>query len=166
MSIIIKDSMVLIHLAKATLLELSCDYFGNVFIPKKVKEEVIVQDFPDSKIIESLINSRKINVKNVNNKSLIKKANEFNIQGGEAEALALYWELKADIIATDDDNVRKKQEILKLNLIGTPTILLKLYKEKRIDKIKIQESIKKIREIGWFANTVWDKIILEVNRDG
>ncbi len=162
--IIVKDSMVLIHLAKITLLENSCDYFKKVFITEKIKEEIARGNYPDSKIIGMLITKNKIKIKSIKNNTLIRKANEFNIQGAEAEAIALYWELKADFIATDDDNVRKKRDVLNLNVIGTPVIILKLYKEKKITKVKLEEAIQKLRKIGWFSNTVWDKINMELSK--
>ena len=126
--IIVKDAMVLIHLAKLSILEKSCDYFKNIIIPNLVYEEINkYEDYPDANIINSLIKSKKISIKNIKNINLIKKANEFNIQYGEAEALALYWQENADLLATDDDNVRKKKELLNIKLIGTPVIILILY---------------------------------------
>ena len=161
---VIKDSMVLIHLAKISLLEESCNYFGQVFIPSLIKEEVTRGDYPNAIIIQKFIENGKIKVRRVHQTEFISKANQFNIQRGEAEALALYWELKADYLATDDDNVRKKRDLLQLNLIGTPVIILQLYKQKRISLAQFENSIKKCREIGWFANTIWDKIKLEVSK--
>jgi predicted nucleic acid-binding protein len=160
---IIKDSMILIHLAKITLLEKSCDYFRNVIIPQMVYDEAVGAGAGrlDAKIISSLIEKKKINVKKIKNNKLIKQANQYNIQGGEAEALALYWEENADFLATDDDNVRKKKIILNINMIGTPAIILKLYKENMIDKKKLEGSVTELRKIGWFSNSVLDKILLE-----
>lgn len=37
--LIVKDSMILIHLAKMQILTDSCRHFGNVLIPTKVYEE-------------------------------------------------------------------------------------------------------------------------------
>jgi predicted nucleic acid-binding protein len=162
--LIIKDSMVLIHLAKISLLETSCDYFGKVLIPELVRKEVVGGAYPDSQIIEDLINRKKIITKEVNNKDLIKKANQFNIQRGEAEVLALYWELNADFLATDDDNVRKKRNVLDIKMIGTPVIMLTLFNKKKIGKEKIKSAIDKMKQIGWFANTIWDKITMEVEK--
>lgn len=157
--------MVLIHLARMALLEASCDYFGAVFIPEAVKEEVIDENYPESQEIQEMMNKSKVKVKSVSNKNLIYKANQFNIQGAEAEAVALYWELDASLIATDDDNVRKKRDLLRLNVIGTPVILLKLYKNKRITKKTIEEAIKKLRKYGWFSSTIWDKLKLEIDKN-
>ena len=162
---LIKDTMVVIHLAKLSILERSCEYFKRVFIPWMVYQEITKGDekgFAETPIITSLIKNKKILVKRVKNKGLIKKANQFNIQGGEAEVVALYWQEKAGIIATDDDNVRKKREILNLNIIGTPAILMKLYNEKRINKDKARQCISELRKIGWFSSTILDKILMEV----
>ena len=161
---IIKDSMVIIHLAKITLLEKSCEYFKDVIIPKMVYNEVLAgkeKGQADVKIVLDLMESNKIKVKDIKNKVLIKKVEEFNIQRGEAEALALYWQEEADYLATDDDNVRKKSMILNISLIGTPVIILKLYKEKLINKNKFEESLSELKKIGWFNNIIIDKILME-----
>jgi predicted nucleic acid-binding protein len=161
---IVKDSMVMIHLAKITLLEKSCEYFKNVVIPKLVYDEILLgkeKGYPDVNVIVDLVETKKIVVKQVKNKSLIKKAVEFNIQRGEAEAVALYWQEKADYLATDDDNVRKKSVLLNIKIIGTPAIILKLYKERLIKKEEFEESLAELKKIGWFSNAVIDKILME-----
>ncbi len=161
---IVKDAMVIIHLAKTTLLEKSCDYFKSVAIPKLVYEEIvrIGKKYAETKIVQELVEKKKIKIKNARNKMLIDKANQYNIQRGEAESVALYWQEKAGFIATDDDNVRKKRTILNLNIIGTPAIILRLYTKKIINKEKFKESISQLRKIGWFSNAVLDKVLMEL----
>lgn len=160
---IVKDAMVLIHLAKITLLEKSCDYFKEVVIPELVYKETveIEKEYPEAIIIKELIEKRKIKVRKIDKKMLINKANQYNIQRGDAEAVALYWQEKANFLATDDDNVRKKRTILNLNIIGTPIIIFKLYKGNIIDKEKFKEGISQLRIIGWFSNVVLDKVLME-----
>lgn len=164
LQMIVKDAMVIIHLAKITLLEKSCDYFKDIIISKLVYEEAVEEGkkYPEAIIIKELVEKSTIKVKKVGNKMLVNKANQFNIQRGEAESVALYWQEKADLLATDDDNVRKKSAILNLNIIGTPVIVLKLYKENMIDKEKFKQSISQLRKIGWFSNAVLDKVLMEV----
>ncbi len=162
---IIKDSMVLIHLSKLSVLEKSCDYFKEVFIPMAVYEEIQQgkdKGFYDVPIIMELIKNKKIIVKIIKNRNLIKKANQFNIQGGEAEVVALYWQEKAELIASDDDNLRRKKNILDIKLIGTPSIILDLYKKEKINSDKIRQCISELRKIGWFSNIILDKILMEV----
>jgi predicted nucleic acid-binding protein len=159
--------MVLIHLAKISLLEKSCDHFRNIMIPDEVYGEVLKGEpkgYEDIIVIKGLIEKDKIKVKNIRNKKLMEKANSFNIFRGEAEALALYWQEKADLLATDDDNVRKKKLILNINLIGTPAIILKLFRSKSIDRKKFIQSINELRKIGWFHQAVLDKLLMEVKK--
>ena len=160
--VIVKDAMVVIHLAKITVLEKSCEHFKDVVIPKMVRDEILMgKEYPEVKIIKELIKRKKIIVKQIKNKRLVKKAEEFNIQKGEGEAVALYWEEKAVYLATDDDNVRKKSLLLGVKVIGTPAIVLKLYKEKLVEKEKFDESLAELRKIGWFSNAVIDKVKME-----
>lgn len=161
---IVKDTMVVIHLAKLTLLAKSCEHFKPVVIPEEVREEILAgrkKGYEDAILAEDLIKAGRLKVKRVQDKSLLKKAGEFNVQAGEAEALALYWQEDADYLATDDDNVRKKAVLLSLKLIGTPAIMLKLYKAKVIGKDKFLESTQGLRKIGWFSNAVIDKMLME-----
>ena len=163
--IVIKDAMVVIHLAKLSLLEKSCNYFENVLIPEEVHREILKgkeKEFPEIQVIEELIKNKIIAVKKVKDAGLIRKANQLNIEKGEGEAVALYWQENGDLLATDDDNVRKKRLLLNLNIIGTPAIAAKLYKESIISKEKAKQSISELKKIGWFSSTVLDKIIMEV----
>ncbi|HLD42757.1 MAG TPA: hypothetical protein VJB08_02085 [Candidatus Nanoarchaeia archaeon] len=162
--LIIKDTMVLIHLAKLSVLEKSCDYFKNVLIPESVYEEVLKgsnKQYADVPIITGIIRNKKMKIMGIKGNILVKKANQFNLRGGEADAVALYWQQKADILATDDDNVRKKRELLGIAVTGTPGILLTLYKEKRIDRTKMRNSIAELKNIGWFSTIVLDKMLQE-----
>ena len=163
--IVVKDATVIIHLAKLSILGKSCEYFKQVLIPERIYEEVNNREYAEVPIIIELIKNKKIIVKKVKDNNLIIKANQFNIQKGEAEVVALYWQEKADIIASDDDNVRKKREILNIDIIGTPAILLGLYKEKMINKEKTKQCISTLRKIGWFSNTILDKILMEIENE-
>ena len=161
---IVKDTMVVIHLAKITLLEKSCALFKPVAIPEEVHREIIEGEkkgYEDVKVVQELVKAGKVSVKRVRDKELLKRAKEFNIQRGEAEAVALYWQEKAEYLASDDDNLRKRSLLLNLNLIGTPAIILKLYQERRIDRNKILESLRALRKIGWFSTAVIDRILSE-----
>jgi len=167
---IVKDAMVLIHLAKITLLEKSCEMFKDVTIPELVYRESVIEGkergYEDSLLIDSMIKKGRISIKKIKKTGALDELAELNVQGGEAEAVALYWEEKADFMASDDSNIVRKRDVLGINLIGTPAILLSLFKRKLIDKEKIKSSIKKLKEIGWFSNTVLDKIIMEVENYG
>lgn len=163
--LVVKDAMVLIHLAKLTLLETTCRYFGAVAIPTKIKSETVdtgqEHGYPDATVIREVLEDGHIDVCDVTESALVERANEYNIQGGEAHALALYWERNADLLATDDDNVRKKETLLDIDVIGTPAILLELFDVEEIGIEKLQTAVEQLRTIGWFSTAVLDTIELE-----
>jgi predicted nucleic acid-binding protein len=164
---LVKDTMVAIHLAKIGCLPSSCDYFAPVLIPPLVHREIMKgkeKGHDDVPIIFNLIEQKKITVKKVTQKELVQKANQFNIQRGEAEAVALYWQEKAVFLATDDDNVRKKRVVLGLHLLGTPAILRHFYQKHIIDGTTLEIAVAELRKIGWFSSVVLDTI-LEVKND-
>lgn len=158
--------MVLIHLAKISVLENSCEFFEEVIIPRKIWKETVEigreKKYPDAALIDEMIKKDKIDVVDVEEKEFIDRAKKFNIQGGEAEAVALYWEKEADILATDDDNVRSKAAHLDLDLIGTPPILVKMFRADRINRGKVARSLDLLQDIGWFSSAVLDKTRMEV----
>src|SRR3989344_4344073 len=156
--LIVKDSMIIIHLAKTLLLEDSCKFFGEVIIAKLVYEEIMrgeKEHNEDILEIKKTLKNKLIRIKQVRDNSLIQKANQYNIYRGEAEAVALYWQEKADLLATDDDNVRKKKDVLSIQLVGTPAIIMRLFQSKRIEKNAYLLAIKKLKEIGWFSSRVF-----------
>ena len=159
----VKDATVLIHLGKISLLEKSCAHFKNVIIPKLVYKEVregIERGYADAVVVVEAVRRNLIRVKKVR-KRLVKKCNLFSIYGGEAEAVALYWQEKASILATDDDNVRKKATMIGVNMAGTPAILLSLVKNGNIGKEKFKESISELRKVGWFSEALLDRVLME-----
>ena len=162
---VVKDAMVLIHLAKITLLEKSCDYFKTVMIPFLVVEEAVTEGkrlgYDDALLIERIIVGKKIIVKTVSDMKLLELAYQFNIGGGEAEAFALYKQEKADVLISDDYNLRKRKDSMNVAVIGSLAVLLKLRKDKKIDQNKFRSSINTMREIGWFSNAILDKVLME-----
>jgi len=163
--LVVKDAMVLIHLAKITVLATASGYFDAIVIPPRVYEETVEtgrgHGYPDAEVIAETIENGAIEVAEEPASALIERAHRYNIQGGEAEAVALYWARDADLLATDDDNVRRKGTILDLDLIGTPAILLELYDTARIDASKLARAIDELRSIGWFSTALLDKVELE-----
>ena len=156
--------MVIIHLAKMSLLEKSCDYFQNALIPQAVHDEMLIgkeKGYADAALIEDLVRARKLVVKPVKDHRLLRRTRELNIQRGEAEALALCWQEHATYLASDDDAVRKKRLLLGVRLIGTLAIVLQLYRARVIHRPKLRDSVTELRKLGWFSSAVIDHMLME-----
>jgi predicted nucleic acid-binding protein len=166
--LIIKDSMILIHLAKMQILTDSCRHFGNVLIPKKVYEETVIngknKGHPDSLIIEQTVANNLIKIKGVKNKKKVDDLRIFGLHLGEAEAIALYFQEKAQLLATDDDTCRKNRIILGINIIGSPAIVIMLFRNSLITRNKALDCISSLETIGWFDIEVINEMKQQIEK--
>jgi len=80
------------------------------------------------------------------------------------EPVALYFQEKADLIASNDGKVRGLQLILNLNLISSPEIVLVMERAGVISKERALESLLQLKRIGWFSPSVIDVIVEEVGK--
>jgi len=152
--LVVKDSMIMIHLAKMQILEDSCRLFGKVIIPTKVYDEAIIKGkengHPDALIIEKAITSDLIKIKDVKNKKKVEELKLFGLHLGEAEAVALYFQENAQFLSTDDDTCRRNRIILGIDIIGSPAIVLALLRNRMITKSKAFDCVYALETIGWF----------------
>ncbi len=166
--LVVKDSMILIHLAKMQILANSCKYFGNVFIPTKVHEEAVIKGkekgYPDALIIEQTIKNDLIKIREVKNKEQVNNLRIFGLHLGEAEAVALYIQEKAQFLATDDDTCRRNRIILGINIIGSPAIVLTLFRKGMITSRKVFDCISVLEIIGWFDIEVIHEMKRQIGR--
>ncbi|MFZ3167890.1 MAG: hypothetical protein WA130_09775 [Candidatus Methanoperedens sp.] len=166
--LIVKDSMILIHLAKMQILADSCRHFGSVLIPTKVYEETVIngkkKGHPDSLIIEQTVTNNLIKIKGVKNKKKVDDLRIFGLHLGEAEAIALYFQEKAQLLATDDDTCRKNRIILGINIIGSPAIVIMLFKNSLITRNKALDCISSLETIGWFDIEVINKMKQQIEK--
>jgi len=166
--IVVKDAMMVIHLLKTGLLEASCTLYRRVMLPAQVYEEVMRggDRYPvEVSQFTTAVTKGLLVVKRIKNARFLHQAHQYNISGGEAEAVALYWEEHADLLATDDDNVRKKRVALGVRLIGTPALVVSLLRKRKIDKGRYVSAVKTLKQTGWFSSTVYDAMRREV-QDG
>ncbi|MDD5616845.1 MAG: hypothetical protein PHH85_11675 [Candidatus Methanoperedens sp.] len=162
--ITIKDSMILIHLVKLAVLEESCRHFGNVLIPEKVYEEAVLagteKGYPDALIIEQEIKGNLIKIKKVLDKKKVDNLRLFGLHQGEAEAVALYFQENAQFLATDDDTCRRNRIMLGINIVGSPAIIIMLFRKGRISREKAIDCVSVLETIGWFD----ENVMHEMNR--
>jgi len=130
--IIIADSSPLISLAIIDMLELLEYYFDKVYVPFAVYKEVSVFEKPFSEKLKHYLEQKVLTVENIHMVSVINE----RIDLGEAEAITLAFEKKADLIILDDSKARKTAKRNGLTVIGTLGLLLEAKKEGKIENLK------------------------------
>jgi predicted nucleic acid-binding protein len=155
--------MVLIHLATGGILKEACIMFNHVIIPELVHKEVVERGIenshPDAYIVQKLEKEGYIQVQHVTETALMEELKSYGLRGGELEAVTLYIQEKADLIASNDDKVRKLRLILNLELVSSLEIVFLMAKNRAISKDRANECLRELKKVGWFSKNVIDTII-------
>jgi predicted nucleic acid-binding protein len=122
--IIISDTSPLSSLALVDYLSILKDIYTNVVIPQAVANELANLTEEDIRI-KAIISLNWIQVKQAANLELVAcLRNEYNLDLGEAEAIALALELKADELLIDERLGRREAVRLGLSITGVLGVLL------------------------------------------
>lgn len=144
------NSSPLIILAKLGLLEMITHIFNKIEIPKTVLEEIKIKKDKVYNAVASLIESKKLHVEDVE-----KQFSRLGIGESSAIFLAL---IKEKIVVLDDKKARRLARELKLDVIGTLSVLKKLYEEGLLE-IEPNSLYMRLVEMGFYVNkTLFDKI--------
>jgi predicted nucleic acid-binding protein len=156
------DSTPLIYLTKSSLAEHLNDICEQKFTTASVFEEVVREGkkkrAPEASLLETLFKEEIIKVHSISDKKYVKYVKEMAAENeihplheAEAEVLCLSKELKGIAIA-DDQAARFVSRILGIELHGTGYILGKIFATGKIDKEKLIEKVKEMRESGWYVS--------------
>lgn len=123
--LVVSNTSTILNLAIIDQLALLREQCGQVHIPKAVIDELRVdEDLPGSHSVRDAIHAGWLKVENVRDQKLIRLLTR-SLDNGEAEAIALALELKADLILLDERDARKEAKASSLNVTGVLGVLLK-----------------------------------------
>jgi predicted nucleic acid-binding protein len=156
------DSTPLIYLAKSSLAEFVKGIPGEKFTAASVFDEVVREGkkkrTPEASLLESLFKEKIINVHKLSNNGYLKYVKEMSAESemqplheAEAEVLCLTKELNGIAIA-DDQVARFVARLLGIELHGTGYILGKIFASGKIEKEKLIEKVKEMRDGGWYVS--------------
>ena len=155
--IIVSDTSPINNLAAINQLHLLHHLYGTVLIPDAVYRELTDPDFPVAGAIE-VQTFDWIQTRAVSDRTLVTAlGNELDI--GEAEAIALAVEIKADQILIDERRGRLVATRLDLRSVGILGILIEAKSQGLIDEVKpLLDAL--INEAGfWVAKPLYDSIL-------
>ena len=129
--IAVADTSSLIGLALIKKLSLLEEFFSEIYIPKAVYEEAIVEKAG----VEEIKNAAFIKMREIND-SVMANFLIGSLGKGEAEALVLAKEIKSDYVLIDEKKARKVARRNGFNVIGILGILLAAKRQGKIGNIK------------------------------
>lgn len=148
MKIVISDSSTLILLTKSNLIDIILVYF-QIFIPSFVYKEILEgkkKGFSDAFRIEQLILSKKINIKDSNDKKLFNLIkNNYKLDVGELHAIVVAKENDYPIFL-DDKKGLVVCKIFNIESYTALNLLKVLFITKIINKIQFNLSLDLLKE--------------------
>lgn len=165
---LIVDSCSIILLAKATVLE-ELAKWKKILITAGAYEEVIEgkeKKYLDALLLERLVAEQKIKIRNKLNRGVVKKLSaDFGLGIGEAESIALALEETDLSLVTDNKQGRKTAKVYGLALAGSVETVVAMHKTKKISKEKAINSLRILKNAGWFQNYLIEKAFEEVQNE-
>lgn len=171
MTLVICDSSFIILIAKLEILDLLIKAFEHIMIPKAVYFEAVVHGKKLGKIdaffIEKRIKDGKITVENIKDlKEQVNISKNFKIHEGEAEALVLYLEKKAELLGTDDYKTLKVCKILNIRYFTTLLFIYRCYSNNFLSKDVAILKYEKLQEFGWYKEALVEEFRKKIEKKG
>jgi len=133
---IVSDTSPLLNLAIVDHLSLMHEQFGEILIPQAVFEELRVEEgLPGSQSIREAIEKGWLEVKEAKDQIFVKVLRA-DLDKGEAEALALALQVKAEWVILDEREGRRVAKSLGLKVIGVLGVLLRAQREGKLQSLK------------------------------
>jgi len=156
MSLWVVDTSPLVFLAKLDRLELLRNSADEILLPPAVLDEVRGHEDVASSMIHDATGSW-LNVKAAESRRIVEVLKPA-IGPGEAEALALAQEVRADRIVLDDLDARRHARRLGVSPVGTLGLLLGARLRGELPSVK--EEIQRLGDLGFYASgTLVDAIL-------
>jgi predicted nucleic acid-binding protein len=129
--VVISDTSVITNLIQLDHLRLLKELFGNIIVPQKVFEELA--RLPEQ--IEIIERYDWIEIKQISDREHFSKLQK-TLDPGEAEAIVLALELRADALLIDEKKGRKIAQEYGITITGLLGVLVDAKSEHLIDEVK------------------------------
>lgn len=155
--IVVSDTSVINNLAAIEHLHLLNQLYGTVLIPEAVYRELTDPNFPVAGATEAQIWDW-IQMSTVTNRTLISVLSR-DLDTGEAEAIALALEIKADRVLIDERRDRQIAAKLDLTCTGILGVLLEAKSQVLIPEVKPLLDALRNRAGFWIAESLYRKVL-------
>jgi len=156
MRYVIANSTPLIALAKIDELNLLNDIYSQIVIPKAVYEEVAILGKGREGSAE-IAKAKWVKVKDAREEKL-KKLLQMEVGGGEAEVIALAYEVNADLVIIDENIGRRIAKMFGLKVTGTIGTIIEAKKRGLLNNV--QEKLDALINAGfWIGEDLYEEAL-------
>lgn len=159
----VSNTSTFVLLAKAGCLEQFIEISPVIEIPAQVRKEALFdRQSYYAKLIERLIDEKKIKVVPVAKAKITKIMSEFHFDEGEAAAYALFDAKRHRAILTDDGELIKLCKLEKVPFVCAMAIVIRLFEKKSLSKMDALDKLEKLHKIGRYTEELYNHFKSEV----
>ncbi len=145
---VVSNTSPVLNLAIIDQLSLLRQQFEEIWIPSAVLEEMRVEeDLPGSQAVRDAMEAGWLRVEEVKDRSLVQVLQR-DLDKGEAEAVALALQMKAEWTLLDEREGRRVAKSLGLKVTGVLGILLRAWREGELPSLR--RAMEELREKAGF----------------
>ncbi len=156
---VVSDSSPLINLYLIGRFHLLQEFYTQIEIPLAVYTELIQDGKEGALFFQHLKDKGFLKVEEIEPTALLKLLHR-DLDDGEAEAIALAIDCKADLVLLDEKEARSIAREYNLKLTGVIGILLRAKLERRIPTIKNELNLLRVKGF-WIGKEIYEKVLQE-----
>jgi len=153
---IVFDASTLILLAKVDLLGLFISHAKvPVLVPEAVRAEACGSGREETPVIARLLETGAIKTEKPRSRGMVRKLMvDFTIDLGETEAIAIAFQEKGAVVATDDRNAIRACKMLGIKFVTAISVLVTLYEKQLIARDASLAKLEKLAAIGRYGKAI------------
>ncbi len=160
---LVSNTSTLVLLAKVDCLAAFIEISPVIEIPIQVKQEALFEkDSYYAKLIQKIIQDKKIRILPVNKARITKIMSQFHFDEGEAAAYALYNSKRHKAMLTDDGELIKLCKLEKISFICAMAVIIRLFEKKILSKVETINKLKELHKIGRYSEKLYEHFKSEV----
>jgi predicted nucleic acid-binding protein len=152
-------------LSKASALEAACSSY-EIFLPPSVEKEAsspeLREIYPDAAKIHELICEGALKVRKITSR---KQKIPMRIGVGEADAIRLFLQLRAQVLLSDDGKAIKACRMLKIPYTISPNIVMELYAKGVLTRDQAILALEKLRIYGRYSPDIIASLLLKMKTE-
>lgn len=150
MKIVVADACSLVLASKTSILQIYGERV-TLLVPSRAYEEVASQRLrrlhPDARAIAQAVEDGLLHVRAVRSRRKL----PLSLGPGEAAAVRLFGEAKADLLLSDDGRAIRVCRLLKIPFTTTPRVVVDLVSTKALGRTEGRQALEKLAVIGRYA---------------
>lgn len=159
---IVSNTSPLLNLAIIGHISLLQQQFGEIWIPQAVAQELRAEeDLPGSQAVREAMAAGWLHVEEAQDRALVKSLQR-GLDRGEAEAITLALQVKAERVLLDERDGRRIAKSLGLNVTGVLGILLRAKREGHLSSL--QDTIAQLGDKAGFR--IGAELLTDILRSG